>query len=183
EESCDCKDSKNKEKKKPKSVDEQLAKLKSEVDHWKDEYYRAYADIKNLRNSLQKEHSEAIKYRAIGFVEDLLPVLDSFQTALGNEPATKELENYLVGFKFIYRNLVNVLENEGVEEVAPKLGDEFSAETMNAVDTAETDGKEDRVVKIYRNGYKIHNRLIRPAMVSVSKNKVNSPNTNTKSAD
>lgn len=181
--SCDCKDDKNKDKKKLKELEEQLSKLKNEVDHWKNEYYRAFADTKNLRASLEKEHSEAIKYRAMGFVEDLLPVLDSFHTALGNEPATPELKNYLVGFQFIYRNLVSVLENEGVAELAPKLGDKFSADEMNAVDTIETDGQENLVVKIYRNGYKLRNRLIRPAMVSVSKKKANNPETNTNSAE
>lgn len=181
--SCECKDDKNKDKKKIKELEEQLAKLKGEVDHWKNEYYRAYADTKNLRTNLEKEHSEAIKYRAVGFIDDLLPVLDSFHTALGNEPSSAELKNYLVGFQFIYRNLVSVLENEGVIEVAPKLGDKFSANEMNAVDTVEAEGQENLVVKIYRNGYKLHNRLIRPAMVSVSKKKQNNQDTNTNGAD
>ena len=73
------------------------------------------------RKSLEKEHSDIIKYRAMGFIEDLLPVLDSFHMALANEPTSQELKNYLVGFQFVYRNLVNVLENEGVKEIAPKI--------------------------------------------------------------
>lgn len=170
-ESCDCQDEKDKNKKKIKDLDEVIVKLKSEVEHWKNEYYRAYADTKNLRSILEKEHAEALKYRAVGFVEGLLPVLDSFHMALGNEPANPELKNYLVGFQYIYRNLVGVIEKEGVVEIAPKIGDKFCANEMNAVDTTEADGEENLVAKIYRNGYKIHNRLIRPAMVSVSKNK------------
>ena len=169
------KEKKSKDEKKIQELEEELEKLKSDVEHWKNEYYRAYADTKNLRNSLEKEHSEAIKYRAIGFIEELLPVLDSFHMALANEPTSQELKNYLVGFQFVYRNLISVLENEGVEEIAPNVGDKFSDATMNAVDTTEQEGEENLVTKVYGKGYKLHQRLIRPAMVSVSKNKKEEP--------
>ena len=158
-----------KEEKKVAELEEQLAKLKADVEHWKNEYYRAYADTKNLRNSLEKEHSDIIKYRAMGFIEDLLPVLDSFHMALANEPTSQELKNYLVGFQFVYRNLVNVLENEGVKEIAPNIGEKFSDKTMNAVDVTVQEGEENLVTKVYAKGYELHGRLIRPAQVSVSK--------------
>ena len=160
-----------KEEKKVTELEEQLAKLKADVEHWKNEYYRAYADTQNLRKSLEKEHSEIIKYRAIGFIEDLLPVLDSFHMALANEPTSQELKNYLVGFQFVYRNLVNVLENEGVKEISPNIGDKFSDKTMNGVDITVQEGEENLVTKVYAKGYELHGRLIRPAQVSVSKNK------------
>ena len=165
------KEKKSKDEKKIKELEEELEKLKADVEHWKNEYYRAYADTKNLRNSLEKEHSEAIKYRAIGFIEELLPVLDSFHMALANEPTSPELKNYLVGFQFVYRNLVSVLENEGVTEVSPNIGDKFSDKNMNAVDVTVQEGEENLVTKVYAKGYELHGRLIRPAQVSVSKNK------------
>lgn len=165
------KEKKTKEEKKIKELEAQLEKAQADAEHWKNEYYRAYADTKNLRNSLEKEHSEMVKYRAIGFIEELLPVLDSFHTALSNEPNSPELKNYLVGFQFIYRNLVSVLENEGVKEIAPQIGDKFSDQNMSAVDVTEQEGEENLVTKIYAKGYELHGRLIRPAMVSVSKNK------------
>ena len=162
---------KEKDKKKLKELEEQLEKAKADSEHWKNEYYRAYADTKNLRSNLEKEHSDIIKYRAMGFIEDLLPVLDSFHMALANEPNSPELKNYLVGFQFVYRNLVSVLENEGVKEIAPNVGDKFSDKNMNAVDITVQDGEENLVTKVYAKGYELHGRLIRPAQVSVSKNK------------
>ena len=165
------KEKKSKEEKKIKELEEQLAKLKADVEHWKNEYYRAYADTQNLRKSLEKEHSDIIKYRAMGFIEDLLPVLDSFHMALANEPTSQELKNYLVGFQFVYRNLINVLENEGVKEISPNIGDKFSDKSMNAVDVTVQEGEENLVAKVYAKGYELHGRLIRPAQVSVSKNK------------
>ena len=165
------KEKKSKEEKKIKELEDELVRLKADVDHWKNEYYRAYADTKNLRNNLEKEHSDIIKYRAMGFIEDLLPVLDSFHMALVNEPNSQELKNYLVGFQFVYRNLVSVLENEGVKEIAPNIGDKFSDKSMNAVDVTVQEGEENLVTKVYAKGYELHGRLIRPAQVSVSKNK------------
>ena len=161
----------SKEEKKLAELEEQLAKLKADSEHWKNEYYRAYADTQNLRKSLEKEHSDIIKYRAMGFIEDLLPVLDSFHMALANEPTSPELKNYLVGFQFVYRNLVSVLENEGVKEISPNIGDKFSDKTMNGVDITVQEGEENLVTKVYAKGYELHGRLIRPAQVSVSKNK------------
>ena len=165
------KEKKSKEEKKIKELEEQLEKAKADAEHWKNEYYRAYADTKNLRNNLEKEHSDIIKYRAMGFIEDLLPVLDSFHMALANEPTSPELKNYLVGFQFVYRNLVNVLENEGVKEISPNIGDKFSDTTMNGVDVTVQEGEENLFTKVYAKGYELHGRLIRPAQVSVSKNK------------
>ena len=169
------KEEKDKNKKKIENLQNEIEKLKADLEHWKNEYYRAYADTKNLRNSLEKEHSDVIKYRAMGFIEELLPVLDSFHMALSNEPTSEELKNYLVGFQFVYRNLVSVLENEGVNEIAPNIGDKFSDKTMNAVDVTEQEGEENLVTKVYAKGYELHGRLIRPAMVSVSKNHKEEP--------
>ena len=57
-------------------LNEEKEKALADAEHWKNEYYRAYADTKNLRNQLEKDHMAAMKYRAEGFVDELLPVLD-----------------------------------------------------------------------------------------------------------
>ena len=160
-----------KEKKKVVKLEEELKAKTAEVEHWKNEYYRAYADTKNLRNSLEKEHQSAIKYRAEGFIDELLPVLDSFHMALANEPSDPAMKAYLTGFQYIYKNLVSVLENEGVSEIEPQLEKPFDSATMNAVDTVEVEDEKlaNLVKKVYAKGYKLHDRLIRPAMVTVSK--------------
>ena len=156
-----------KEKKKLAKLEEDLEKAKADVEHWKNEYYRAYADTKNLRNSLERDHKEALKYRAEGFIEELLPILDSFHMALGNEPTDPALKNYLTGFQFIYKNLVSVLENEGVTEIVPEIEKDFNPATMQAVDSVEAE-EAGKITKVYGKGYKLRDRLIRPAMVQVS---------------
>lgn len=149
-------------------VEEEKEKAKADAEHWKNEYFRAYADTQNLRKQLEKDHMSAMKYRAEGFIDELLPVLDSFYAVLKNEPTDPNLKNYLIGFQYIYRNLVAALENEGVSEIAPKVGDKFSPDTMQAVDTKESEGEENIVLDVQFKGYKLHDRLIRPANVTVS---------------
>lgn len=165
-----------KEKEKKTNNDEKIEKLTADLEHWKNEYYRAYADMQNLRKQVEKEHKEAIRYRAEGFIENLLPILDGFHMALSNEASTPEMKNFLVGFQFIYRNLVSVLENEGVQELAPKVGDEFNPDTMQAIETKFDEGEPNKVLKVNVKGYKLHERLIRPSIVVVSTNKVEEPN-------
>ena len=164
-----------KEKKKIAKLEEELEKAKADCDHWKNEYYRAYADTKNLRSSLERDHKEALKYRAEGFIEELLPILDSFHMALGNEPTDPALKNYLTGFQFIYKNLVNVLANEGVTEITPEIEKDFNPATMQAVDSVEAE-EAGKITKVYGKGYKLRDRLIRPAMVQVSVKKKESQN-------
>ena len=148
-------------------LEEEKEKAVADMEHWKNEFYRAYADTKNLRAQLEKDHMAAMKYRAEGFIEELLPVLDSFYAVLKNEPTDPNLKNYLIGFQYIYKNLVSVLEGEGVTEIAPQIGDKFSPDTMNAVETVEGDS-ENIVLDVHVKGYKLHDRLIRPANVTVS---------------
>ena len=145
---------------------EEKEKIKADMEHWKNEYYRAYADTKNLRNKIEEDYHNALKYRSEGFIGELLPILDSFYMVLANEPEDPNLKNYLVGFQYIYKNLVSVLESEGVSEITPEIGGTFDPHTMSAVDTVE--GEDNKITKIYTKGYKLHDRLIRPAGVQVS---------------
>ena len=88
--------------------------------------------------------------------------------ALQHEPSSVEMKNFLTGFEFIYRNLVSVLENEGVQEINPSLECEFNPDSMQAVETVIDNEHPNVVKKVVTKGYKLHDRLIRPAMVVVS---------------
>ena len=161
----------NHKAKEENKLKERIEKLNADCEHWKNEYYRAYADMKNLRDSIEKDHREVLKYRAAGFVENLLPILDGFHMALSCETTSQEMKNFLIGFEFIYRNMVSVLENEGVSEVSPKVGDGFDPNTMSALETKFDEGKPNRILEVKAKGYKLHDRLIRPAIVVVSTDK------------
>lgn len=152
--------------------EKELDKWREEANHWKNEYYMSFADVQNLRKSIEADHKESIKYRAEGFIIQLIPILDNFQIALSNEAKNEELKNYLIGFNYVYHQILDVLKNEGVEVISPKVGQEFDVNTMHAVDvdnTPNTDVKENCVCKIISDGYKLKDHLIKPAQVIVKK--------------
>lgn len=157
-----------KDKKKDKA-NKKIDELNSQVEYWKNKYYTAYADLENLRKSIEKDHREALKYRSEGFVEKLITPLDGFHMALSMEPKNDEMKAFLQGFSYIYSNIIQAMESEGVSEIVPQINSKFDVNTMHAVDTIECpDLEENLVVKVYANGYKLHERIIRPAMVYVS---------------
>lgn len=149
----------------------EITKLKAEVAEWKNSYYKVYADMANARKQDEKDRSYFVKYRAVGFVENLLPALDAFNIVLQNEVEDEVLNNYLKGFKYIHGQLVEVLKNEGVSEQIPKVGEKFDGTYMHALDTVyEAEVKPNTIVQVINNCYKLHDRIIRPAMVIVTTN-------------
>ncbi len=161
--------------KKIAALEEELKKVQAESDEWKNKYYMAFADMANLRKQNEKSYAEALKYRSMGFVEKLIPALDSFHIALTMGNPTPEVRNYLVGFEYIYRQITSVLDEEGVKEIDPKLGSDFDINTMHAVEAVETEGPPNKVVKVMAKGYQLKERMVRSAMVIVSKAKVVPP--------
>ena len=157
------------DKKEERNVEEELLKAKSDAEHWKNEYYKAYADMANVRKQIEKDHRESLKYRIEGFAENLLSILDAFDMALKNKPTTTEMKNYLIGFEYVHNSLLSVLENEGIQILEPKIGDKFDENTMHAVEATESDGEENLITEVRMKGYKLHDHLIRAAMVAVSK--------------
>ena len=155
-------------KKKLAKKDEELEKAKADMEHWKNEYYKAYADMANLRKDIQKDHQEVIKYRVEGLVDNLLPVLDAFDIALKADVKNEETKNYLLGFKYVYTQLLQVLEGEGIQVIEPSIDSKFDEKTMHAVETIESDGEEHLVKKVNLKGYKLYDHLVRAAMVVTS---------------
>lgn len=163
------KETKNQIKDEVTSLKEELEKSKFDTEHWKNEYYKAFADMANLRKEIEKDHKAAIKYRLEDFVDSLLGVLDAFDMAFRVKPSNPETENYLKGFEYVHKQLLSVLEAEGIQTISPNVNDKFDEKTMHAVDTIEDEGEENLVKELTFKGYKLHDHLVRAAMVVVSK--------------
>lgn len=149
-------------------LEAKIEKKKSEVENWKNKYYQAYADLDNTRKNLEKDHQTMVKYRAQGFVERLLPALDSFQMAFSVEPKDENVKNYVQGFKMIYSQFEQAMKDEQISFINPEIGEDFDSSYMHAIQTVE--GEEDnKIANVYVRGYKLKDRLIRPAMVIVTK--------------
>jgi len=153
----------------PVTIEEKLQAAEAEIYNWKNKYAMMFADMDNLRKSQDKAFSEAIRYRAEGFIDKLLPALESFHIALKNPVDEPKLKNYLIGFEYIYNQLNQALIEEGVKEIPIKINDAFDVMTMHALETEVSEGPPNRVLKILSPGFKLHDRVVKQVLVIVSK--------------
>ena len=144
--------------------------LRDERDKLKDALQRAQADLVNYRRRRDTERAELVKYRSESLLSRLLPVLDEFTLALAQPADGPSSDSWLEGFHLINRKLNALLELEGVQQI-DALGNQFDPAEHEAIAQQPTAEKEDgEVLMVVRNGYKLHNRLLRPAQVIVAAN-------------
>ncbi len=151
-----------------------IAELEAEVARLKDQALRALAEAENTRRRAQRDVEENSKYAVANFARDILPVGDNLRRALEAIPAEaraadESLENFAAGVELTERELLNMLERYGIRRVDP-AGQPFDHnfhQAMMQVDSAEH--PPGTVVQVFQPGYTIHGRLLRPAMVTVSK--------------
>lgn len=131
------------------------AKAKEHLDGWQ----RAQADFINLRRRDEESKAEFVKFANLSLVEELLPVLDSFNAGLAHG-----LEN----LRAPYLQLLSVLKSAGLEELNPE-GAQFDPHEHEAIATADTDKEEEdhKVLEVLQKGYKLYGKLVRPAKVKV----------------
>lgn len=147
-----------------------LENAKKEASDWKNKYYLAYADMANVRKDVERENADFKKYAKQSVIEEFIPVMDSFDMALKNEPTDPTIRKYLEGFQMIHNKLLNAFTQMGVTIIDPKKGEEFNPHQMEAFTAIE--GEEDnKVADTYLKGYKLHDHLLRAAGVIITKKK------------
>ncbi|MGI6511721.1 MAG: nucleotide exchange factor GrpE [Catenisphaera adipataccumulans] len=166
------KDKKEKKEKKAKKTKDDSAeviqKLQEALKQAQNDRARAYADAENMKKRLQKEADNAKKYRFQDAALNLLPIVDSMGMALNVQTDNEEIKNYVKGFEMIYRQLQQVLENEGVKEIEAE-GKAFDHNTMQALMQEKQEGVESgMVIEVMQKGYMLKDRILRPALVKVS---------------
>ncbi|MDD3026821.1 MAG: nucleotide exchange factor GrpE [Erysipelotrichaceae bacterium] len=147
---------------------DKIGELENEVAKWKNEYYKVFADMENVKRRLQNEHSNSMKFMMQRFIEELLPVIDSFERSLAVENPGEEIAVFLKGYSMIYTQLKNILEKEGVEVIETK-DQEFDPNVHQAVMSQEVEGiAPGMVIEELQKGYKLKDRVIRASLVKVS---------------
>jgi molecular chaperone GrpE len=142
--------------------------LQRERNELYDRLLRKSAEFDNYRKRVDKERREQAEWAAADVLSDLLSVLDDFERALGTE-APAEAKSYLAGFELIHRQIGDLLRKRGVTAIET-LGTDFDPHLHQAVAYEESPGaREGEVVGELRKGYKLGDRLLRPAMVRVAK--------------
>ena len=166
--------SKSKDTKKKTKKDE-VAKLKEEIEKLKndniklkEDYLRCLADMENTKRRLNEDALKQKKYASQGLVESLVTPVDMLDKVSSMETESTELQNFLVGFKMISKQLIDILEADGLKEIDAK-GKVFDANFHHAIEKEHVDGVEPNIVlEVKQAGYMYKDRLLRPAMVKVS---------------
>jgi len=155
-------------------ADDLIAQLRAESADLKDRLLRAHAEMENIRKRSEREKEETAKYAVTRFARDIVNVGDNFQRAIDAVPpgAAEQdaaLKSFLDGVTMTERELLNVLERHGIRRVHP-LNEPFNPHLHQAVmEIQRTDVPSGTIVQIFQAGFMIEDRVLRPAMVAVSK--------------
>lgn len=147
---------------------EQDAAMAEEIAELKDRLLRSQAELENFRRRTQKEQLDAMKYQALPVIRDLLPGIDNLQRAVDAAEQSGDTQNLIQGIKMVAQQFTDVLKNHKAEPLVPE-GEAFDPnlhEALSQVPTADVEPMT--VVQVVEPGYKIHDRVVRPAKVLVS---------------
>lgn len=146
----------------------------SQMMELKDQLMRALAETENVRKRAQRDVEEANKYATTSFARGLINVLENLQRALATvSPEVREqndqLRNLMEGVEMTQRELLSVFEKHGIRRVEP-MGEKFDHNLHQAMSQIEDANAEPgTVLQVFQAGYVIHDRLLQPALVAVSK--------------
>ena len=158
------------------SMDDELTVLQSELDdiqakaeEYLDGWQRARAEFANYKKRVQKEREDSRSFITAEILSKYLTVVDDFERALRDRPTGEAAQAWAEGVDMIYRKLKTILEAEGVEEIHA-VGELFDPNFHEAISFEESeDHNEGEVVDVIQPGYKLGERVIRPAVVRVAK--------------
>lgn len=141
--------------------------LEAEAAKWREISLRTAAEMENLRKRTTREREDAIRYANQRLLEELIPVIDNFE--MGMQAASQDTKSMIyIGMDMVRRQLNEFLASQGVEEI-PTSG-QFDPNLHDAVAQEEcAAGEEGRILKVTRRGFRLRDRLLRPASVVVSK--------------
>ena len=157
----------------PEKESETIIKLEKEIENLKEEKLRLLAEMDNLRKRAEKDRIDSAKYGSANLARDMLSPGDNMDRALEvipkDEKMSESISNLVDGLKMIKKEILTILQKHGVEKIEA-INKEFDHNYHQAMLEIETqDVKEGTVVKELQAGYTMHDRLLRPSMVGVSK--------------
>jgi molecular chaperone GrpE len=148
--------------------EQKIAELQAKLDETENKMLRAQADFDNFKRRSRLDQEAAQKYRAQSLVSEIIPALDNFERALQIEADNEQTKSLMQGMNMVYNQLVQALQKEGVESIN-SVGEQFDPHLHQAVMQVEDENFESNtVVEELQKGYKLKDRVIRPAMVKVN---------------
>ena len=152
------------------SLEDLVAQLQDEVAAAKDAALRAHADAQNVKRRSEQDVEKARKFALEQFTKELLPVVDNLERALESASGDEEIIQPIAeGVKLTLKSLQDALKKTNIEVVDPQ-GEPFDPNLHQAMSMVEsTEVEPNSVIAVMQKGYTLHGRLVRPAMVMVSK--------------
>jgi molecular chaperone GrpE len=151
------------------NLKEELAEARKEADENLDGWQRALAEFSNYKKRIERERAEERERIAGEIILRFLNAMDDFERALKDRPENKEITSWAEGIDLIHRKMKGILDAEGVELI-PAKGEIFDPNFHEAISQEEADDhKEGEILEVIQQGYKIGDRVIRPALVRVAK--------------
>jgi molecular chaperone GrpE len=146
---------------------DEIVELRKERDSLHDRLLRQAAEFDNYRKRIDRERKESAQMASLDFVQELLPVVDDFERALQIE--APGADSYRQGLEIIHRALMDMLRKRGVTPI-DAVGTDFDPQVHQAVAYEEAaDRRDGEVMEQFTRGYRLGDRLVRPAMVKVAK--------------
>ncbi|HHL22606.1 MAG TPA: nucleotide exchange factor GrpE [Aliiroseovarius sp.] len=152
---------------------DEVNELRAELDEMRNRFMRALADAENARKRGEKDRREAERYGGSKLARDMLPVYDNLKRALeaAGDNHDRVGKAFLEGVDLTMRELLNIFDRHGITLVSPKIGDKFDPDFHQAMFEAAVPGtRAGEIIQVMNEGFKLHNRLLRPAQVGVSSN-------------
>jgi molecular chaperone GrpE len=143
------------------TLDKLLAEAQARIDEQKDAWMRAMADAENARKRARADVEAAHKFAVERMAESLLPVMDSMEAAL--------LSKDVSGIEITSRQLKSALEKANVHDISPAPGERFDPHKHQAMAAVESAAEPNTIVAVMQKGYRLHDRVLRPALVTVAK--------------
>ncbi|MFV0300053.1 MAG: nucleotide exchange factor GrpE [Paracoccus sp. (in: a-proteobacteria)] len=150
---------------------DEIERLTAERDEMRDKFMRALADAENARKRADKERRDAEQYGGTRLARDLLPVHDALTRALdaAGEEQRAAAPGLIEGVELTLRELANVFQKHGITILAPEIGEKFDPQNHEAMFEAPVPGtRAGDIIQVMDIGFKLHDRLLRPAKVGVS---------------
>jgi molecular chaperone GrpE len=162
----------NKELQEEIQKEEQLKQKEEEIKYWKELALRYAAELENLKKAFKREKEEYYKFALETVFKELLPNIDNLERALKAFEQSENKEALKKGVELTLRSIIQTLEKFGLKQFIPSIGEPFKPYLHEALSTEEHPEIPDGgITKVYQKGYKLHDRIIRPALVCVCASK------------
>ena len=151
------------------SIEAQLANANAKIEELQDKYLRQVAEFDNYRKRTIKEKAELIKNASADILTDLLPFIDDLERAIANSANSNDFNALKEGIEIIYNKLMHTLQQDGLQKISP-VGEVFDTDYHEAIALlpAQDEESKGKVIDCTRDGYKLHDKVLRHAQVAVA---------------